>query len=78
MLADLEDFANVGMIESGRRHRFEAETLPRIWIGSQARRQDLDGDLTIEARVARAVHHAHAALADRAENFVGTKASSSS
>lgn len=77
MLADFEDFADIGVIERGDSHRLKAEPLPCLWVGSHARQQQLNGDLTIEPRVARTVHDAHAALANGTEDLVRTKASSS-
>jgi hypothetical protein len=45
----------------------------RVDLGvlTQVLRQDLDGDIATEARVARPVDFAHAAGPERRENFVG-------
>jgi len=36
-------------------------------------RKNLDGDRTVEARIARPIHFAHAARAQRRENLIGTE-----
>jgi hypothetical protein len=64
------------VVERRSRHSFEAETFPRFPVSCHAGRQRLDGDLTIEPWVACAVYDSHAALANRAENLIGTKANS--
>jgi len=41
---------------------------------SERRGQRLDGDVAAEPRVARAIHFAHAARAERRDNLVGAEA----
>ena len=76
VLADLEDLADIGVIERGSRHRLLAEAFPRVLVGGHLGRQQLDGHLTVEARIARTVHHTHAALTNGTQDLVRTKASS--
>jgi hypothetical protein len=70
VLTDLEDFADIRMIERGNRHRFPAEAFARLRVGRRRRRQHLDGDLPIEAGISSAVHHAHPALTNRREDLI--------
>jgi hypothetical protein len=46
------------------------EALAPIGIGCQIGRQDLDGDVAVQPRVARAIDLAHAAGTERGEDFV--------
>jgi hypothetical protein len=53
----------VGMIQAGDGFRFAFEALPANRIRRELSGENLDGDIAIKARVARAVDFAHAALA---------------
>ena len=53
--------------------RLALEALPQLRVGRQVLGQHLDGDGALEARVARPVDLAHAARADRREDFVGAE-----
>ena len=46
------------------------ERLPAPWITRQAPKQDLERDHAIQARIAGAVHLAHPAGAERADDLV--------
>lgn len=74
VLADLEDLADVGMIKGGCGHRLAPQPFPRVGVRDEVGGENLDRDLTIKARVARAIHDAHAPLAERFEDFVGAEA----
>ena len=49
------------------------ETLLEFRVSGEMCGQNLDGDVASEARVAGAIHFAHAAGAERRLNFVGAK-----
>ncbi len=61
------------MVQGRGRLRLLGEPAETIRIGSEARRQHLDGDLPPEHGVPGPVHLAHAAGAERRENLAGTK-----
>ena len=61
------------MIEGGERLRFALEAREPVGVVREGLGQNLDRDLTIQLRVARAVHLAHAAFADAGDNFVDTE-----
>ena len=52
-----------------------AESAPAVGIEREGIRQDLDRDVAIELRVARAIDLAHAARADRRDDFVRAETS---
>ena len=58
------------MRERGDGLRFALEARAAIRIAGNAGRQDLDRDVAIEPRVARAVDLAHAAGADRGDHLI--------
>jgi len=58
------------MNDRGYGHRLAAQTLARVRVDRQLARQQLDGDLPIEPRIAGAIDLAHAARADPADDFV--------
>ncbi|HZQ18216.1 MAG TPA: hypothetical protein VFA90_05800 [Terriglobales bacterium] len=62
--AYFEDFANVGMIQCGDRPRLTAETFLCLPVSCQVRRQQLNGELTIQPWISRLEHNSHAALPD--------------
>ena len=62
-----------GMIDRGDGHRLAAQAFARVRVGGQRGRQQLDGDLTIEPRVAGAIDLAHSAGAEGGNNLVGAK-----
>ena len=71
VFANLEDLADVGMIDRGHGHRLAAQALARARIGGRLGRQQLDRDLTIEPRVSGKIDLAHASRAESRENLVG-------
>jgi hypothetical protein len=46
------------------------QPFPLARVGSQARRQRLQGDATAEAEILGEVHHAHASLTQRLEDAI--------
>ena len=71
LVADVMQRADVGVIQRRNSAGFALEALPGIKIGGKMRRQDLDRDGAIQARVPGAIHLAHAASAQRRLNFIG-------
>ena len=71
---DVVDSDNVGMIQGGRRTSFALESLDAIGIGGRIIPQHLDRHDAPEPTIARAVDLAHAAAAERLEDFVRSEA----
>ena len=65
-----------GMIEGSQDFRFTLETGEPLGIGRHAGRQDLDCDLTLQARVGRAVDLAHPARTERRDDGVRSQVGS--
>src|SRR5262249_53146902 len=68
------DLSDVRMIERSQRLRLSSEAGQPIRIAIPLGRQHLYCDFTMEHRVARTVDDAHAARADRRQDFVRTQA----
>ncbi len=68
--ADVVQGKDVGMGERSDRPRFLLETAQSLGIGREFRRQHLDRDVAIQPCVARPVHVAHPARADRRDDLV--------
>jgi hypothetical protein len=64
------DGTDVGVLERGRRLRFEDEAGLGIRVGVKVWGQELDGDVAIELGVERLVDDAHPTLAQLLEYFV--------
>jgi len=58
------------MVEGGRGLRLLHKAPAPIRIRHSVCGKDLDGDLAIQTRVARAIHLAHATCADERDDFV--------
>ena len=58
------------MIQGGEHFGFALKAREPIRIGGKRSGQDLESDLALQPCVARAIHLAHAADAQRIENFV--------
>ena len=69
VFADVMDRADVRMIQRRNRACFAFEPRAQVGIGRQFRRQDLDRDGAIEARIAGLVDLAHAARAERRDDL---------
>ena len=61
------------MIQCSGRARFDLESMQALWIGRDDEGKDFDRDIAVQARVARAIHFAHAARAEGLNNFVLAK-----
>ena len=72
-VADVIQSADVRVIERRDRARFTVETVAQRRVGGELRRQDFDCDAAIKARVARAIHLAHAARPDERHDFIGAE-----
>src|SRR5687767_11419860 len=64
---------DVGMRQRGDGLGFTIEARAPLGIARDRLRQNLDGDVAIEPRIAGAIDLAHATRAKRAENFVATE-----
>ena len=73
VFANFENLADVRMIERGHCHRLAAQTLARVRVSRELACQPLDGDLTVEPRVASAIDLAHAAGPEGRQNLVGAE-----
>jgi hypothetical protein len=70
VLTDIVDGNNVRMIKGGGRTRFLLEASKTIGVPGKRRRQNLNRDITIEARVVGTIDLAHTACAERSGYFV--------
>ena len=70
LVADVVQRADVGVGKRRDGLRFPLEPLTTLGAGGEVRRQDFYRDRAIEPRVARLVHLAHAARADRGDDLV--------
>ncbi|OQA23739.1 MAG: hypothetical protein BWY59_02540 [Verrucomicrobia bacterium ADurb.Bin345] len=73
VLAGVVDLNDAGVIKPSGRLCFEVEALARFGVLNEIRRQHLDGDLTIERKLAGEPDGCHAALRDAAEDFISGK-----
>src|SRR5205085_4925024 len=64
LLADIEEGANIGMIERRGGASFALKTLERLGIAGHLFRQKLERDMAAKAGVFSLVDHAHAAGAE--------------
>jgi hypothetical protein len=74
---DAVDLRDMRVIERSEQMRFALEPREPFRIRRKDARQDLDGDVAIELRIARAIDLAHASGTDGADDFVGTEAATS-
>jgi hypothetical protein len=70
VLPDVVEHTDVGMRQRGDGLRLALEAAPAIRVGGVRGAQELDGDDAVQAGVARLVHLAHAARADRRQNLI--------
>jgi hypothetical protein len=63
------DRGDIRMIEGGEHLRFAFEPGEAVRIVGDRRQENLDGDVTIEPRVAGAIHRAHSAFTECCEDF---------
>ena len=62
-----------GMVEAGHGARLVFETCQAFGVRGHAGRQHLERDVTSEPAIARPVHLAHAARAERGDDLVFTE-----
>src|SRR5262249_51751211 len=67
------EHADVGMIEAGDGFGFALKALFANGISGELRGENLDGDAAVQPRIFGAIHFAHAASAERGDDFIGTK-----
>ena len=72
--AEIEDGQDVRVRQGRNRPGFALETRPRRLVVGEPLAQHLDRDLAVEARVARAIHLTHPALAEGAQDVVVAEA----
>ena len=70
LLADIEEGADVGVVERGDGPGLALETRPELLVRGEVRREDLDGHISIEARVVGSPDLPHASGADLLDNTV--------
>ena len=70
-MASVVESANVRMIQAGDCFCFAVEPLAQLGSVGEMSGKNLDGDDSVETRVAGFVHFAHSARTDSGENFVG-------
>ncbi len=70
LVPDVEQRADVGMVERGDRLRLALETLAALVVLREAGGEDLDRDAAVEAGVLPPPHLAHPAGADRGGELV--------
>jgi len=58
------------MVQRTEDARFALETLKAFRVGCKRTGEYLDGDRAVKARIARALHFAHAAGTDKRQDFV--------
>src|SRR5271169_2350221 len=68
---DVVDGDDVGVVQRGGGLSFLNEALLAVGAGQRGRRQNLDGDRAVQARIYSFVHNAHSARADLRLNTIG-------
>src|ERR1700674_473947 len=71
LLADVEESADVGMIQAGNGASFALESLAQLGTIRKMRRQNLNCNDSVEPRVPGAVYLAHSSRTDSGEDFIG-------
>ena len=69
-LDDVEERADVGMVDVGDEARFALNAHETIGIGGERCREDLDGNVSPKANIARTIHLAHGAVTQQAHNLI--------
>ena len=72
------DVCDVRMVERRQHLRFALETRESLRVGGEEVRQNLDGDVTVQPRVACPIDFAHSAGPEGGQDFVGAEASAGS
>ncbi len=68
------DVGDVRMIERRQQFGLALEASQTLCVGRKRLWQDFDGNVALEIRVCRPIHHAHATGTDLISDFVWTKA----
>jgi hypothetical protein len=55
------DGGNVGVIQLGKRQGLFTKAFSRRFVSKRSRRQDLEGDVTVQTFVTRPIDHPHSA-----------------
>ena len=69
-LLEAVDRPDVRVVERGQQPRFPFEARPPVGVRGEEGREDLDRDVTAEARVPRAIHLAHTTRADEVQDLI--------
>ena len=72
VVADVVDGEDVRMTQRRRRARLELKARHGIAIGGDIFRKQLDGDVALQPRIARAPHFSHPARAEGRDEFIRT------
>jgi len=70
LMADVVERADVGMVQRRDGPGLAVEALPGLGIVGEMSGKNFDGDGSVETRVARTIHLAHAACTGRGNDFV--------
>lgn len=70
LVADVENRADVRMIESSDCSRFALESFAGFWFRPQMRRQNVDRHHASQSRIVRAIHFSHSALTEQRHNCI--------
>jgi hypothetical protein len=73
-LVESVDVRDVGVIQRGEDLGFALEARDAVLVVGESLRQDLDGHVSLEARIGRPVDLAHAAGADTVDDLVRAEA----
>jgi len=72
-MADVVQYTDVRMIQTGDGFGFTLEALLVGGIGRKPRRKNFDGQRAFQPGIPRAIHFTHAARAQRPDNLIRTK-----
>jgi hypothetical protein len=73
LVPEVMERTDVRMIESGDRPRLDQEAIEPSRLTGPGVRDHLDGDITVEAGVAGAVHLAHSTAAQQGDDLIGAE-----
>ena len=71
LLDDIEERADVGMVNLRDEARFAFEAREAVRIVGECCGKNFDGDIPAKTRVARAIHFAHGAVTEQTDNLIG-------
>ena len=72
-LLESVDLRDVGVVQRGQHARLALETRQMLGLPREGSGDELDGDVSLEPRVAGPVHLAHSARAEEAQDLVGAE-----